>query len=886
MENGFWVYVQKPEITYDSIEIRPVVDCGMPFTSVNSGVNIDGNYSIGDSTYPYSYRGTFKVIYFEPKTTASTVGQSVMDVFGDRYGEDEYLFDDVDDIMTKYASVDNVAAQTDKLLDAYRLNTYYNAPNGSLLTMRDVYEKSYYDGSNDNTVIAEKGVTKDLVGIPLIVYDAQNGSALQVINSYITMLTNGTSLSTGGGMKSITARRALVKDGVITYDTSANPSLSASGSNVSYNHYDTYDATKGTSITVLEVTYGWTTELGETVRDTIYLPVYVLERLDVRTFIRMEEGAVYAYDEMKNSTIGNGTNKHSVIMSNDTTYTMAIEFLYGSGRNKFENETVNKILKLTEESVGGTKPKPLAVGTRLTLIDVETGYAYYYEATEGNQKPIEQGLKKGISFSEFTRVPMDDSTSYVNRTMAQVNDINSDELQASYASLDTGNKVYTNVGVERYLLIVDGSEAVTENVLYDITVVADESQNNNSKDIYPADIVSVTSIPGLRVGFEGKGTRTTITGQMMRSQEVVINAVYGIKAQKLEGQGINDEAPYWTMASSNEVIDSANNSKYLELAIYLQDKKGNRITLPQNTNITMNGKVLTASGSQSVFYFYKDTNDMESLDGITGDKEWEEQIRLSFETAILDSYNDEYSVVVELLRTDEPKYPMSGDKPDYYGDEISAHIQTDLAVAVLADDLLSLGINTYLEETHNYEIPFTSMIDFGSVIEFDLEDGEDVVNAQLAKWCDETEYRITYRLYRKVETAQGKEYIPINHDRISLWYADENVEGGYSLFEATTDASGQTICQETKTYTQAEVREGTDGAKGLMTNKLLLKVNTEGISDAELSNYKLEMSVIAYDSEPTTDANGNPIPAAPTGDEAVLKDFFIFTIAELKTDME
>ena len=106
------------------------------------------------------------------------------------------------------------------------------------------------------------------------------------------------------------------------------------------------------------------------------------------------------------------------------------------------------------------------------------------------------------------------------------------------------------------------------------------------------------------------------------------------------------------------------------------------------------------------------------------------------------------------------------------------------------------------------------------------------------------------------------------------------------MFDASTDANGQTIFRENRTYTQDEVRNGSDGAKGLMTNKLLLKVNTEGISDAELSNYKVEMSVIAYDSETTQDATGATIPAAPTGDEAVLKDFFIFTIAELKTDME
>ena len=71
-----------------------------------------------------------------------------------------------------------------------------------------------------------------------------------------------------------------------------------------------------------------------------------------------------------------------------------------------------------------------------------------------------------------------------------------------------------------------------------------------------------------------------------------------------------------------------------------------------------------------------------------------------------------------------------------------------------------------------------------------------------------------------------------------------------------------------------------------MTDDLMLKVNTAGISDLELSNYKLEMSMVAYDSTLTTDANGNQVTPKPTGEESVLQDFFIFTIAKLKTDME
>ncbi len=892
--SGMRVFVLRPTVKYaDTFAVRPVVDCGVD-VSTNGGTEIDGNWSITDESYPYNYRNLLHVIYFEPSGTVTedSKAEDIINKVSASTGtpkETEYLFDSIESIQTKYAAVDDATVNTKDLLDAYRLNLYYTAPTAEKITLMELYDRAYYNGSSDAEIISAKGVTADLVGIPMIVYDAQNGTAQQVVNSFVQMLTNagGTLCGNTSAKVSVKAKRAIVNDGEITIDTSsAKPSLTASGYTVSYNHYDTYSAESGTSITLLEISYSWTTGLGESVRETMYLPVYVLERLDVRSFIRLEEGAVYSYEEMKTATIGDGTDKHSVIMANDTTYTMAIEFLYGSGRYKFENEAVNKVIKLEEVSISGTKPKALAAGTRLTLIDVETGYSYYYEATEENQLPIKSGTKKGIPFSDFVRNPYDSTTKYVNRTMAEIEAINPDTLQANYTSFDTGNKVYSNVGVERYLLIVDGSQAVTDNSLYDITVVADETQNNNSKDIYPADVINVTSIPGLKVGFEGTGSRTSISGQMMRNEEIIINAVYGIKAQKLEGQGVDDEAPYWIMASSNEVIDSANNSKYLELAIYLQDKNGNRITLPQNTSVSMNGQILAANGSQSVYYYYKDAGKTESLDGITSDKEWEAQIRLGFETAILDSYNDEYSVVIELLRTDDPAYPMSGDKPDYYGEKIAAHIQTDLAVAMKADDLISLGINTYMETMYEYEIPCTSIIDFGSVIEFDLEDGEEVVNKQLTKWCDKTQFQITYRLYKRVNTEDGKEYVPIDDERISLWAKDDEAEGGYSALLATTDTDGQLIYREHRVFTQDEVREGTgeSGGEGLITNSLLLKVDTEDITDSELSNYKLEMSVIAYDR--AFDSGGNEILLNPTGNEAVLQDFFIFTIAKLKTDME
>ena len=301
-------------------------------------------------------------------------------------GETEYLFDSISDIQSEYKAVDDTLADTNKLLDAYRLNLYYEAPVGNL-TLMDVYDKAYYDGGDD---INAKGVTEDLKGLPCIVYDAQNGTAGQVINAFVQMLTNagGTLDNTKSNISaftSVTAKRAVVKDGNMIIDSSDKPSLTVNGVNVSYNHYDTYDVNKGTSLTLLELSYGFDNGLSGdqkiTARETIYLPVYVLERLDVNTYIRMAEGAIYSFENMKNSTIGDGSDKDNVIMANDTTYTLGIEFLYGSGRTKFATETVNKVLKLETSTVTDTgtivQSKGLAAGTRLTLIDVETGYAYY-----------------------------------------------------------------------------------------------------------------------------------------------------------------------------------------------------------------------------------------------------------------------------------------------------------------------------------------------------------------------------------------------------------------------------------------------------------------------------------------------------------------------------
>ena len=79
----------------------------------------------------------------------------------------------------------------------------------------------------------------------------------------------------------------------------------------------------------------------------------------------------------------------------------------------------------------------------------------------------------------------------------------------------------------------------------------------------------------------------------------------------------------------------------------------------------------------------------------------------------------------------------------------------------------------------------------------------------------------------------------------------------------------------TKAFTKDEINTNTtDSPQYVVTWKMKLTIDSNNITNEDLANYKVEATYLPYDGDdqPTSDS------------ESTLKDYFIFTIAKLKTD--
>ena len=229
--------------------------------------------------------------------------------------------------------------------------------------------------------------------------------------------------------------------------------------------------------------------------------------------------------------------------------------------------------------------------------------------------------------------------------------------------------------------------------------------------ITEAERIEVTAIPGQEIKFNNK-----------------INAEDG-----------STDRTY--ISGSTNVIDSSNNGKYIEIAIYLQDENSTqRISLPVGTTATIydednpGGKKVNLDYGQSVIYYYKNSNDSYALDSITGDTYKNHRVVLDFSQTDLKDYSDSNcEIYMELIRTADSNYPMGSDRQDEYAKTVATAQSKDLAVALEVTDLFALGINTYNQVSSTYEIPFISKIDFNDVIDFTKGNANTLINTYSEK---------------------------------------------------------------------------------------------------------------------------------------------------------
>ena len=264
------------------------------------------------------------------------------------------------------------------------------------------------------------------------------------------------------------------------------------------------------------------------------------------------------------------------------------------------------------------------------------------------------------------------------------------------------------------------------------------------------------------------------------------------------------------------------------------------------------------------------------------------QCHLEFDFSVADIKDyagKNYTVKMNLYRSSDPSFPLEEAGMEILDGSIREYSKTiqgvgqyDLAAAITPDDLMDLGINLYGNTKTIYEIPFTNQLDFSNLI----SNNEDKKSQDIEK-CARNNYMITYRIYKKTKQSNGSyQYELVNLDDINLPFTLYEVNGTETGSSETivqakeiikANAEKEYVYQTSKQFTAEEITAGTEQTPYVTSWKMKLSIDTGKLTDDDLANYKIEATYVPYTED------------MPSTDEAsTLKDYFIFTIAKLKTD--
>ena len=917
------VYILRPELKFNESFIgnRPAIDVGNTFG--NKAAVYTTNHGYG---YPYDYRQNVNIVYFEPEKAAdkkkdakdylsdTIIAKTKNDSTGKRQ-EDEYLFSSLDTIAEAYQDNKNTG---EDFLNDYKLNVTVG---GKKVIQADKNNRSsYYDQQETNNP-NEKKYIKTLNSIQCL--NADGVAAQDLLESMTDILTN----TGGNGFLTIQAVSAkITKNGKIEENPGKNSSIEVNSDKKSI-QYRSFAADEpvddGYTITLLIYEYGWIGADGNYRSEAIYIPVFVVERISVFNDLHILEGEQYSMTKAKDPSQSYQTE---VTVAHDSTYTLFSEFAYSSARNKaaYQQFTVSKKLKLLQQDTNKKwNPAVIPKGLQFTLVDVSTGKPYYYTST---------GTEKEIAFTAFK----DDNAKPYQYCIISC-ELNKKQKGYTYGGKEQGKT--EEFGLEQFFIYVEpSSDAEILNSIFKWSVSTEDTPANytnfmdESKE--HSEIV-ITWMPGLDISFSNKEENADGTkifkektakvkegSAINKDQKVTVTAAINIMANQ----------QYWNMkkAADEKFIDSENNGKYLDVAIYLIDQKtGSYVTLPPGTYLRLNDeKDGKPTVNQSVSYAYQQWGLAFPLSILTANVQgWNQTVQtadttynntftleMDFSAADLSEYvGNKYNIYMELRRTSDPEYPLEGTRLDDFNGSVDSYGNKELATTVEVSDIRNLGINTYKEQTNQYEIPFTTKLDFANMI----------YNEADITTCANSDYLITYRLKKKVQDnidAGGNsqyKYISVgsaenpNTMSNSKMYANEKLKlvladtadsgvttGGALVFRDAygTDGDREPVYQMIKRFSADEIRKGTYGVDYLMQWDMKLTVDTTDIEISDLSNYMVEVTVLPIDpalteSEDTEsitiDGNNWYIPKTDKGDGigSSLKDYFIFTVGKLKTDL-
>lgn len=764
-------------------------------------------------------------------------------IYGAKVEEAKSSENNLLDMKTEVESADTVYADT---TDAQTLLKKSRFSKELVEMFKETYETSYtYPGTDKS------------IDFPILVWRAKNGTLQEVLEGISDIMT-GMAGASASDMRilNITAESKKCLNSTIKTGESASIEVERNDAGEHTYHFNGYDGiTEDGYLTYTELcfNYSWKDEVKH--EKIFRIPIFVEEPILYSVHAKMMEGKVSSVDTMKESGISPTDITDKVLMANDSDYTLLLEYTYGKVRKEMSDATViDKAIYL----INADGAKKFAPDTKLLLIDVmDDNKAYYYTVRQGDEKTE-------IKFSDFKDSA---GNQYVNKPINSLETI-TDEGMAHYTDME-GHQL-TDSAVERYLLTVmsedesDGLYQIHAGISVEDKELAAKMmvEENHEEEV----VIDVLALPGLEISLDKASGNTDISGSISKDGGIDVKATIRLEAKDI----------YWVEkenVQSIPIVDSSNNGKYLELAFYLRDNNENRVRLPAGTNFSY--KLVTGDYSEkkvipddSLIYYYKDIRnkyerpDFEYLiNKVSTNTSVTAEIKLDFAGADLSQITDSsYVGWIELLRTANRDYPMgSGNKLDEYSEVVNASAMKPLGFAIRAKELSQLAINTYPQPNESDVIDFDLMFDFSDLLEETSGAGTAAVTEKWAGY----DYEVTYKLYKKTSYGANATYAEYNGTDIVLIAND-------------TESTNGTLIT-TYNFTATEIENGNiiPETEGVLVFDEQVTIKTKSLTQGlgNLSNYKVEATLKVKEKGTNTE----------TATET--KDFFIYTITKLKTDL-
>lgn len=886
-------YVIKAGIRYSEglAQYHPAVDVGISVTNMTTLLE-DESGTVNDG-YKY-YRDIFHILYRDNFTGNVTTG-----FLGEKLSLLDYYFDNLDEVYESRFAGQSVDANDD-----YRLEENYmqNDVAGTNHSVENVLNAAYRTVEGENITYLSPYTDQDGNAIPMLTASG-NYDINTVINTAVNVLTNN------GGATNKLPEKCLsvsIQRMQIAEDKSSVTEIADGKEVIQYADgvfslgEEEYDLAEERTFNLITIKYKYSDEDVY----TLQIPVYVREMLKIETHMKGMEGTHYLVREIPGSDTEPVNGYTQINVELQSAYTIYSEFIYSSAREDYEQVKLSKSLYRTYD--GSSNSIPFDIGTKITLLDItNNNQAYYYEVTEEN-------YNRNSGKILFTDFKTGDGSSYKD------NDVGADSItNGSYPSLETyldicnrAGQEKTEVGLEQFLIIVDETMVSnTTNTIYNLFVRAEEENNVElfknatcTENCY----LKVNAIPGLhkalsgsekyllhQSGYSSKFTdgksETALSKESQISKDGMLNltgSIYIVSPKTLD-EGAPD---YWGYVSES------NRDAYLEVALSLIRAEDNvRIPVPEGTRITV--KMNDASygdyyaNNTEYFYCYNDnlkgsSNDTAYLNikNLGQDSLVNFEVGFDFSTAtdFSDISDTNYYLQVELLETTDKQYPRSGEREDLVDTKLVQGINKKyLGFALETDDMLTMGMNAYNSETSDSgRIGFSSRLDFS-----DYMDSEDGMN-QLTSEFSGKYFTYTYVIERKNTSGEYASFAYTESNRMNSLIRILN--GNVPMEDAPAVGTGdhRVIVSRTVQYVVDKTGENQEAIS--MDNKvmeedftLLAEVQELMKTPKYITNYKVTCYVTVTEEEPTEVLTEEELQSV-----SVAKDFFIFTTAKLKTDLD